>query len=122
MIAQRYLLKRNMTIEYTGKYKKMAEQFRADGCDEYTVEKFIREEMEADEWKTSEGTTDFVALKEWGELPEKEKHILLTNAYCSNCGVVSFAPGYNIRKDKWGLVIEGTCTKCGKAIARARDV
>lgn len=109
-------------MEYTGKYKKMAEQFRADGCDEYTVEKFIREEMEADEWKAGEGITDFEALKEWHVLPERERQILLTNAFCSKCGTASFAPGYNIRKDKLGLVIEGTCATCGKPIARTQDV
>jgi len=26
----------------TGKYKQMAEEFRKDGCDKYTIEKFIR--------------------------------------------------------------------------------
>ena len=33
-------------MKYTGKYKKMAEQFRADGLNENQIEKFIREEME----------------------------------------------------------------------------
>lgn len=28
-------------MEYTGKYKKMAEQFRKDGCDEHTVENYM---------------------------------------------------------------------------------
>ncbi len=37
-------------MKYTGKYIEMAEQFRKDGCDEYTVEKFIRQEMEMDEF------------------------------------------------------------------------
>lgn len=36
--------------KYEGKYADMAEQFRKDGCDEYTVEKFIRQEMEMDEF------------------------------------------------------------------------
>ena len=40
-------------MEYKGKYKKMAEQFRKDGADEYTVEKWIRQEMEQDEFVTS---------------------------------------------------------------------
>lgn len=35
--------------KYKGKYAEMAERFRKDGCDEYTVEKFIRQQMEEDE-------------------------------------------------------------------------
>lgn len=30
-------------MKCTGKYKEMAEQFWKDGCDEYTIEKFIRQ-------------------------------------------------------------------------------
>ena len=29
-----------MEHSYTGKYKQMAEEFRKDGCDKYTIEKF----------------------------------------------------------------------------------
>ena len=108
-------------VKYTGKYAEMAEQLRADGCDEYTVEKFVREEMEADEWKAGEGMTEFEALKAWHALPDEEKRILLTSAFCHNCGLATFAPGYSIRRDKWGLVIEGTCAKCGHKIARTRE-
>lgn len=32
---------RNRTLEYTGEYKEMAEQFRKNGCDEYTLKTFI---------------------------------------------------------------------------------
>ena len=37
----------------------MAEAFRKDGCDEYTVEKFIRQEMEQDERKKGCGITEW---------------------------------------------------------------
>ena len=49
-------------MEYKGKYNKMAEQFRKDGVDEYTVEKWIRQEMEQDEFERLSGTTDPEAL------------------------------------------------------------
>jgi hypothetical protein len=38
-------------MKYTGKYKKMAEEFRKEGCDDATIEKFIRREMEDDEFQ-----------------------------------------------------------------------
>ncbi len=105
-------------MKYEGKYKEMTEQFRKDGCDEYTIEKFIRQEMEADEFARGEGTTDIEAFRIWKTCPEEVKNIWLHNAYCRNCGVASFKPGYNLRKDKYGIVIEGYCDKCGNRIAR----
>ena len=41
---------RNRTLEYTGKYKEMAEQFRKNGCNGYTMERFILQEMVADKF------------------------------------------------------------------------
>jgi len=103
---------------YTGKYKKMAEEFRRDGCDEYIVEKFIRQEMEADEFAKKQGPKDLEALKLWRSYPKKAKLMWLNNAFCINCGVTSFKNGYNLRKDKFSVVIEGHCSKCGGKIAR----
>ena len=108
-------------MKYTGKYKEMAEQFRKDGADEYMVEKFIREEMERDEFRKGEGTTDLEAYKIWKSWPEERRQMYLHNAFCGNCRMTSFAEGYNIRKDRWGLVVEGTCAKCGRKIARTCD-
>lgn len=108
-------------MKYTGKYLKMAEQFRKDGCDEYTVEKFIRQEMEMDEFKKGEGTTDIEAARLWKSYPDEAKEMWLHNAYCRKCGATSFRPGYNLRKDNFGVVIEGNCNKCGEKIARCCD-
>lgn len=43
-------------MKYTGKYKKMAEQFRKDGASEAMIEKFIREEMNRGEFEKGAGT------------------------------------------------------------------
>lgn len=106
---------------YKGKYRKMAEQFRNDGCDEYTVEKFIRQEMERDEYQKGEGTTDIEAIRLWKSYLDKAKEMWLHNTFCGNCGVTSFKPGYNLRKDKFGVVIEGNCDKCDGRIVRCCD-
>ena len=109
-------------MKYAGKYKEMAEQFRKDGADEHMVEKFIRDEMERDEFRKGEGTTDLEAYKIWKQWPEERRQMYLHNAFCGNCGgVTSFADGYNIRKDRWGLIVEGTCAKCGSRIRRLCD-
>ncbi len=43
------------------------------------------------------------------------------NAVCLNCGAASFPKGYSIRKEKYELVKEGVCDKCGERIARVVD-
>ena len=100
-------------MKYEGKYAKMSEDFRRDGLDEYTIEKFIRQEMEEDEFQKGYGTTDIEAAREWKKVPDHVKERVLNCAYCHNCGDGSFKPGYNLRKDKFGIVIEGFCIKCG---------
>lgn len=108
-------------MKYTGKYKKMADEFRKDGADEYLVEKFIREEMERDEFRKGRGTTDLNAYRVWQSWSEERRQLYLNNAFCPNCRVTSFAEGYNIRQGTYGLVVEGNCEKCGRMIARGCD-
>lgn len=60
------------------------------------------------------------ALAAWNVIRDEEKRILLNNAWCSGCHDpnASFARGYTLRADKFGIVIEGKCAKYGCAIAR----
>ena len=108
-------------MKYTGKYEKMDEEFRKDGVDESMVGKFIQEEMERDEFRKGRGTTDLNAFRIWQSWPEERRQLYLHNAFCSNCHLTSFAEGYNIRQDAYGLIVEGNCEKCGHRIARCCD-
>lgn len=51
----------------------MAEQLLKDGCDEYTIEKFIQQEKDADEFARNEGTTDIEAVRLWKSYPNEAK-------------------------------------------------
>ena len=108
-------------MDYKGKYKRMAEQFRKDGADEYTIKKWIREEMDRDKFEKGRGITDLTAWKIWQSWLEECHDMYLHNAFCRNCRVTSFANGYTVRKDRFSLIIEGTCANCGDRIARACD-
>ena len=105
-------------MKYTGKYKDLAEQFQADGCNKATIERFIREEMERDAFEEQRGTTDLQAYEKWKSRPEAQRWMYLSNAFCLKCGVTCFAPGYTVRKDRFGLIVEGTCQICGAKITR----
>lgn len=60
------------------------------------------------------------ALAAWSAIGDEEKRILLNNAWCRDChdANASFAPGYTLLADKFGIAIEGKCAKCGCVIAR----
>ena len=51
------------SMKYTGKYQKMADQFRADGADEHLVNKFVREEMERDRYERNKGLTEIEVFR-----------------------------------------------------------
>lgn len=64
------------------------------------------------------GVTDLEAVRLWRTYPERVQELLLNNAFCSNCGVASFKPGYNLRMSDSHVLIEGNCAKCDARIAR----
>ena len=109
------------SMKYTGKYQKMADQFRADGADEHLVNKFVREEMERDRYERNKGLTEIEAFQEWQSWTERDRQFFLNNALCPNCHLTSFAPDYTVRADSFGLIVEGTCSRCGHRIARCCD-
>lgn len=65
-----------------------------------------------------DGVTDIAAAREWAVIPTELKRVLLSSAFCHNCGTTSFAPGYSLRMDDPGVVIVGNCSVCGAPIAR----
>ena len=103
------------------KYVEMAQQMRADGVSEELVARFVAEEMDEDEFRREAGTTDPEAVREWERLPERVRRLLLANAFCRNCGVAEFAPGYTLRMRYGCMLIEGRCAECGAEIARMCD-
>ncbi len=108
-------------MEYIGKYKEMAEQFRKDGCDEVMIAEFISREMEEDAFYDS-GLEDAIdSEKLWAEFPNDIKDLFLNSALCDKCGVSSFAPGYKIVGSKYSVVIEGKCIKCSEDMVRVCD-
>ena len=57
------------------------------------------------------------ALAAWDAISNKEKRVPFNNAWHRDChdASASFAPGYTLRTDKFEIIIEGKCVKCGCA-------
>ena len=80
--------------------------------------------MSAGEIEVMNKPINLEAYREWQSWPEKRWQFFLNNALCSECSragknsLTSFADGYTIRKDFYGLIVEGNCSRCGKRNAR----
>lgn len=61
--------------------------------------------------------TDFGAVQKWAKLPQNIKKLLLANVFCSSCGVITIEK-YTLHDDKFGILLKGKCSKCGKDVAR----
>ena len=103
------------------KYEEMARQMRADGVSEEPIARFVAEEIDEDDFRRGKGITEIEALREWRKIPERIRKLLLTNAFCHNCGTTEFAPGYTLRMRHGCVLIEGRCAECGAEIARLCD-
>lgn len=57
--------------------------------------------------------TDIAAAREWAAIPAELKRVMLSSAFCRNCGVASSAPGYSLRMGEGGVVVVGNCSVCG---------
>ena len=68
---------------------------------------------------TGDNIIDFDAQRKWKSIYPQDKDILLTNAFCINCHVGMFKPGYTIRGVSNGdVAIDGECAGCGNKICR----
>lgn len=67
--------------------------------------------------KQSPAVSDMKALKKWAELPSDIQQLLISNVYCSKCGMTKIID-YGIHDDRFGLVLKGFCQKCGGRVAR----
>ncbi len=50
-------------------------------------------------------------------MPEDWKEALKNNVFCSNCELTSIYD-YAVINDKYGIVLQGRCAKCGSSVAR----
>ena len=60
---------------------------------------------------------DFKAAQKWAKLPRNIQGLLLTNVFCSACGVTTIVE-YTLQDDKFGVLLKGKCQKCGLNVAR----
>ena len=60
---------------------------------------------------------DFKAAHKWSKIPKFMQERLLSNVFCSVCGVTTIVD-FSMHNDKFGIVLKGKCKKCGKDVAR----
>ena len=111
-------------------YRWLSAQFKKDGCDDYTRQKFLSQEL-TDEIESQRGALtseqrEFIsAIAEWWTWDDDRRQFYLSNAFCSSCGgKTSFDTdaGYSVAggADR-PILLNGKCSKCGGPIARVCD-
>jgi ribosomal protein S27AE len=61
--------------------------------------------------------TNFRAAQKWSKISKNVQELLINNVFCSNCGVTTIVK-YTLHDDKFGVLLQGKCKKCGKDVAR----
>ncbi|MCF8012330.1 MAG: hypothetical protein K9L17_13570 [Clostridiales bacterium] len=61
--------------------------------------------------------TDFKAAKKWSKIPKDIQKRIVNNVFCSTCGVTTIV-NYTLYDDRFGVLLQGKCEKCGKDVAR----
>lgn len=103
-------------MEYEGKYKEVAEQFRKHGLSEAQVKIFVDGVKAQDAFNEGRGINDPKAVEEFETYPKWVRDMWLTNVPCPICDIGSFKEGYTIRKYGSKLLIDGYCSVCGSII------
>ena len=60
---------------------------------------------------------DFKATQKWLKISKNIQKQLIDNVFCSDCGVTTIVE-YTLNNDKFGVLLEGKCKKCGRDVAR----
>jgi hypothetical protein len=58
------------------------------------------------------------ALQIWKGIPQTTRDMLTQNVWCSHCKDAVRIVEYSIMDDKYGLVLNGACGRCGNMVAR----
>ncbi len=60
---------------------------------------------------------NFQAAKKWSKIPKEFQEKLISNVFCSTCGVTKIKD-YTLNDDDFGILLKGKCSKCGGDVAR----
>lgn len=64
---------------------------------------------------------EFEAMKKWARLSKDIQERFLRNVFCPTCGVTMIVE-YSITNDDDGILLNGSCKKCGRNVARMVEI
>lgn len=65
----------------------------------------------------TDNISDMTAARKWHEIPKEMKAALVSNVFCSECGVTTIVD-YTVVDKPFGIVLKGKCTTCHANVAR----
>jgi len=64
---------------------------------------------------------DLVAVQKWNKIPKDVQRKLLDNVWCGGCSESCTIVDYTMINEDFGLVLRGSCKKCGGKVARVLE-
>jgi hypothetical protein len=58
------------------------------------------------------------AMSQWLKIPEPIRQKLIHNVWCAECSNGTSIENFSVQPDKHGIVLQGSCSKCGHKVAR----
>jgi hypothetical protein len=71
-----------------------------------------------EESKENNGVIQLTVWKKWMELPAGTREKILGNVWCGRCSKAVTIRDFTIHKERFGLVLKGSCASCGQPVAR----
>lgn len=60
---------------------------------------------------------DINAAKKWNKVPKDIQRKIIENVFCDKCSITTIVD-YSLYDDEQGVLLKGTCKKCGGDVAR----
>jgi hypothetical protein len=68
--------------------------------------------------KENNGVIQLTVWKKWMELPASTRERILGNVWCGKCSKAVTIRDFTIQKERFGLVLKGSCAACGQPVVR----
>jgi transcription elongation factor Elf1 len=68
----------------------------------------------------NEESSDSEALLKWMRIPKADRIKIEKSFFCSDCGLTT-AACYTLSDSKYGILMKGSCKKCGGTVVRLID-
>ncbi|WP_010500077.1 DUF6155 family protein [Paenibacillus elgii] len=84
----------------------------------YSDLKWIDHDKERDDTVNASGVISYAAMSKWLKIPEDIRQKYISTVWCGKCLGATTIKDFTVQLDKYGIILQGTCSNCGHQVAR----